>query len=92
MKEIEDSVTDPQYYIAGGIEVWDFIYAHNLGYHVGNVIKYVTRYRYKNGLKDLYKARNYLNKVIEREEAILRKPIEQEKTSLKVLEEDVENG
>ncbi|XOQ12603.1 MAG: DUF3310 domain-containing protein [Shouchella clausii] len=35
------------------------------GFLIGNVIKYVTRYPKKNGLEDLKKARDYLNKTIE---------------------------
>lgn len=30
------------------------------GFYVGNVIKYLTRYRNKNGLEDLDKANTYL--------------------------------
>lgn len=35
------------------------------GFLIGNVIKYVTRYPKKNGLEDLKKAADYLNKAIE---------------------------
>ncbi|UTR05413.1 DUF3310 domain-containing protein [Alkalihalobacillus sp. LMS6] len=35
------------------------------GFLIGNVIKYVTRYQKKNGLEDLKKAADYLNKAIE---------------------------
>ena len=38
------------------------------GFHIGNVIKYVSRYKDKNGLEDLYKARENLNILIELEE------------------------
>ena len=31
----------------------------------GNVVKYVTRYKMKNGLEDLKKAQWYLNRIIE---------------------------
>ena len=34
-------------------------------YLVGNIIKYVSRYKHKNGKEDLMKARWYLNKLIE---------------------------
>jgi len=33
----------------------------------GNVVKYVTRFRDRDGLKDLYKAKQYLDKLIESE-------------------------
>jgi hypothetical protein len=47
------------------IEPWDYIVANNLGYLEGNVIKYVTRYKQKNGIEDLLKAQHYLEKLIE---------------------------
>ncbi len=34
------------------------------GFHVGNVIKYVLRYKNKGGIEDLKKARSYLDKMI----------------------------
>ena len=34
------------------------------GFCIGNVLKYLTRYRQKNGLEDLQKARWYLDKII----------------------------
>lgn len=45
--------------------MWDFF---GPVWFVCNVTKYVMRYRFKEGLKDLYKCRNYLNKLIECEE------------------------
>lgn len=47
------------------IQTWDYIIAHDLGYLEGNVIKYVTRYKKKNGVQDLEKALHYLQKLIE---------------------------
>lgn len=47
------------------IQPWDFIIANDLGFLEGNVIKYVTRYKSKNGLEDLKKAQHYLQKLIE---------------------------
>jgi len=46
------------------IETWDYIAAHNLDFFEGNIIKYVTRHKSKNGLEDLEKARVYLDKLI----------------------------
>tara|TARA_R100001463_G_scaffold19262_1_gene47518 strand:- start:162 stop:311 length:150 start_codon:yes stop_codon:yes gene_type:complete len=37
---------------------------NNLSYCVGNVIKYVVRYSYKNGVEDLKKARQYIDFLI----------------------------
>ena len=47
------------------IQTWDYIHENDIGYLAGNVIKYVTRYKDKNGLEDLKKARHYLDKLIE---------------------------
>ena len=35
------------------------------GFLRGNVIKYIARYKDKDGLKDVHKARHYLEKLIE---------------------------
>ena len=62
-----DSVNHPPHYKVGGIETIDFIEAKGLGYHLGNVIKYVTRADHKdNKLEDLRKAQWYLTRAIER--------------------------
>jgi hypothetical protein len=37
------------------------------GYLQGNCIKYLSRYREKNGIEDLYKAQHYLAKLCEHE-------------------------
>jgi len=47
----------------------DFIEANGIGFIEGNIIKYVCRYRKKDGLKDLEKARHYLDMLIEKERA-----------------------
>ena len=47
------------------IQPWDYIAANALGYFEGNVIKYVSRWRDKDGVDDLRKARHYLDKLIE---------------------------
>lgn len=61
----DDVVHHPSHYTQGKIEVWDFIVDQRLGYLDGNIIKYVCRFRHKNGVEDLKKARAYLNKLIE---------------------------
>jgi hypothetical protein len=50
----------------GGIETIDFIEAKQLSYHLGNVVKYVSRAGHKGErLEDLKKARWYLDREIE---------------------------
>lgn len=66
-----DPVNHPAHYTDGGIEVIDFIEAKLLGYHLGNVIKYICRAGKKGtnmGLQDLQKARWYLDRAIEKNE------------------------
>lgn len=58
----------PNYYRKGKIEVWDFIIDQKMGFLDGNVIKYVARYKEKNGIEDLKKAKANLEKLIEVEE------------------------
>ena len=59
---------NPSHYKQGNIEVIEFILDQNLNYMDGNVVKYITRYKHKNGLEDLKKARWYINKIIEEKE------------------------
>ena len=49
------------------IQPWDYIAANGIGYMEGNIIKYVSRWREKNGVEDLRKAMHYLQKLIELE-------------------------
>ena len=65
----EDMVNHPPHYTVGGVETIDFIEAKGLNYHLGQVIKYVSRAGKKgDALQDLQKARWYLNREIARVE------------------------
>jgi len=68
MKE-EDVVNHPKHYNQAGIECIDAIKAATgdgfENYLQGNIIKYIWRYQYKNGVEDLKKAQWYINKLIE---------------------------
>ena len=46
------------------IQPWDIIRAWGLGFHRGNIIKYVLRAPGKNGKEDLEKAKHYLEYAI----------------------------
>jgi len=61
-----DNIKHPKHYTQG-IEMWDYAYSQNLNFFEGNVIKYVTRWQHKNGIEDLYKAKQYLDRLIEHE-------------------------
>ena len=51
------------------IQPWDYIVSNELGYLEGNAVKYLSRWREKNGVEDLKKAIHYIEKLIETEEA-----------------------
>lgn len=44
-----------------------YITENNLSYLQGNVIKYISRYKDKNGLEDLKKAKHYIDLIMELE-------------------------
>jgi hypothetical protein len=56
-----------QHYKQWKIQPIEFIHANGLPYIEGNIIKYIMRHNYKNGLEDLKKARHYLDILIELE-------------------------
>ena len=68
MFEIEEKemVDHPSHYNQG-IETIDYIDSWEMNFNTGNVIKYVTRARYKNDqLEDLKKAMWYLQREIDK--------------------------
>jgi hypothetical protein len=58
----------PAHYRGADIEPIEFILAQKLDFCEGNVVKYVTRWKQKDGIADLKKARDYLDFLIKREE------------------------
>lgn len=63
----KEAVNHPPHYTFGRIEVIEAIEDWGLGYHLGNVIKYVARADRKGKrLEDLKKARWYLDREINR--------------------------
>ena len=63
-----DLINSPWHYTRGSMEPIDAIEGLGVAYHEGNVIKYVSRWKYKGGLIDLRKARWYLDRLIENAE------------------------
>lgn len=64
------AVEHPPHYVHGSIECIDAIEsalgpAGFAGFCAGNAMKYLWRYRQKNGLEDLQKARWYLARLIQ---------------------------
>ena len=61
----DDVVNSPSHYKVGGIETIDFIEAKQLDYHLGNVVKYISRADHKDEkLENLKKAQWYLNRAV----------------------------
>ena len=67
---IPDNVSHPKHY--GGkdnpYEAIKIIEAYNMDFKTGNVIKYLLRYKDKNGIEDLWKAHWYLTRLIKEQE------------------------
>ena len=77
---MSDMVNHPDHYTSGKIEVIDFIEDQQLGFNLGNVVKYVSRSGKKKSkdrslerkaLEDLKKARWYLDREISQREKAL---------------------
>jgi Protein of unknwon function (DUF3310) len=49
------------------IQPVEYIHANAMGYLEGNVVKYVSRWRNKNGIADLEKAKHYIELLIDLE-------------------------
>lgn len=67
-RELHEGVGTQDHYMSCKIQPIDFITENGMDFLEGNVIKYVARYKRKNGLEDLQKAHQYLTWLIEREE------------------------
>jgi len=67
--QTKESALDKQvsgnHYKDKGIQPIVYIHANNLGFCEGNVIKYVTRHKDKNGAADILKAIHYLELLLE---------------------------
>lgn len=64
MKEIEKQ-EGGDHYVNMVIQPIEFILANNIPHCEACIIKYVTRWRKKNGIEDLRKARHYIDILIE---------------------------
>ena len=67
MDEPVERIDHPPHYTFGEIEVIDAIEDWRLGFHLGNVVKYVARAAHKDNYgEDLRKARWYLDRELQR--------------------------
>lgn len=65
------AVDHPSHYNVGKIEVIDAIEDWELGFSLGNAVKYIARADHKGkAIEDLQKAAWYLNREIERRQAL----------------------
>lgn len=64
MKSLEVEVGG-DHYKKYKIQPVEFFYYNNVPFLEGNIIKYVMRWRDKNGVQDLEKARHYIDLLIE---------------------------
>jgi Protein of unknwon function (DUF3310) len=69
--KLTESALDKQvsgsHYKDKGIQPIVYIHSNNLGFCEGNVVKYVTRHKEKNGAADIKKAIHYLELLLELE-------------------------
>jgi len=63
---MNNAINHPSHYTHSNIETIDVIEAWELGFCLGNVVKYISREAHKHGLEDLKKARWYLDREIQR--------------------------
>lgn len=61
----QDDIAQQPHYTQWRIQPITFITANKLNFCQGNVVKYVLRYKEKNGLEDLKKAKVYIDYLIQ---------------------------
>jgi len=66
MNKPNDTQIGGEHYKNKKIQPITFIMENDLGFCEGNIVKYVTRYKDKNGIEDLMKARHYIDFLIEK--------------------------
>ena len=93
---VNDSVNHPAHYISEtGMETIDVIEAFTFDLKgieavcTGNVLKYICRWKNKNSLEDLEKARWYLNRLIDHVDALDKENFRREECRKEALEASV---
>jgi len=64
-ESVNNDPISPQHYQQGKIQVIDFITDQQFDWLEGNIIKYISRYKTKNGIEDLKKAEFYIKRLID---------------------------
>lgn len=93
MDIVKDNVNHPSHYTQGGIECLDAIEASMPAegfqdYCKGNILKYIWRYRFKNGVEDLKKAQFYLGRMIKSVENMTTARLPTEENVIYTLHEE----
>ena len=87
-----DKQVGGQHYSAKAVQPWDYITSNNLGYLEGNVVKYVSRWKEKNGVEDLLKAKHYLEKLIELQQPAPTSEADALREEIEMLRSHINNG
>lgn len=61
----KEDIVNPKRYTQNKLQCWDFWIKAGLDPLIASAVKYVWRYKYKNGLQDLEKAKVFINKAID---------------------------
>jgi len=71
MSQLSVSALDKQesgdHYMKCSIQPIEYIFANNLGFIEGNIVKYVTRHKNKNGANDIKKIIHYCELLLQLE-------------------------
>lgn len=74
LEKENETVSHPAHYCQGGVECIDALEAATTGLHgieavcTANAIKYLWRWKHKNGVTDLHKAQWYIDRLIKQQE------------------------
>jgi hypothetical protein len=66
-KQLKNKQIGGKHYKSLSIEPMEYIYRNDIPFIEGNIIKYISRHRFKNGKEDLLKAKHYINILLEYE-------------------------
>lgn len=64
VKHVKSSQVGGDHYQKGALQPWDIFLAWKLDPWAANVVKYILRFPFKNGIEDLRKARHYIDFLI----------------------------
>jgi len=84
-------VAGSHYNLEGTLQLWDFVSINKLGYVEGNIVKYITRWKKKNGIQDVEKSLHYLEKLYQLlKDGILDLPMPRDPKGLDIYKKENE--